>query len=69
MIFFAYFLMHFILQFSELIPCIQELEKELLLKGKSDLIDRHPDLAAIIDNLDEIKGDVESWKLKISELN
>ena len=54
---------------EELIPCIQELEKELLLKGKSDLIDRHPDLAAIIDNLDEIKGDVESWKLKISELN
>ena len=54
---------------GELSPCIQELERELLLKDRAELIDRHPELAPIIDNLDEIKGDVESWKIKISQLN
>nr|WP_319217743.1 hypothetical protein [uncultured Trichococcus sp.] len=52
-----------------LLPVTQDLENELILQGRDVLIEGHPDLAYIIDHLEEIEGDIQSWKLKIEELN
>jgi hypothetical protein len=53
---------------EELLPNIQDLEKELISQGKDILIDTHPDLAYIIEHLDDIKEDIQSWNMRIKEL-
>lgn len=52
-----------------LLPVTQDLENELLLQGGDALIEGHPDLIYIIDHLNEIKEDIQSWKLRIEELS
>ena len=43
-------------------PEIEQLEKELTLKGVEFIISEHPQLADIIKNLDSIKEEIKQWK-------
>lgn len=52
-----------------LLPVTQDLENEMILQGRDVLIEGHPDLTYIIDHLHEIEEDIQSWKLRIEELN
>jgi len=53
---------------QELVPELNELENELLKKGKDVVIFKHPETEFIIDNIEYIKGDIELWKAKIKEM-
>ena len=45
-------------------PEIEQLEKEVQLKGKTFIISEHPQLDNIINNIDSIKEEIKQWKKK-----
>lgn len=46
---------------NRLVPEVTELEREISKKGLNLVVSRHPELKEIIDNLDEIKLEVQVW--------
>ena len=47
-----------------LIPELEELDKELNIKGYSAIIDKYPSLIDIIENREQIKNEIELWRKK-----
>lgn len=47
-----------------LIPELDELEREIGVKGIRHILDRHPGLLMVIENLKEIREEVELWRMK-----
>lgn len=52
----------------ELIPEINELKKEMKIRGKEELIERNANLHYIVDNITYIEQEIEIWKKKIIEM-
>lgn len=48
----------------KLTPELNELDQELLVKGRDHIIIRNPSLSTIVDNLDSIKEEIETWMQK-----
>ena len=47
-----------------LLPELDELDKEINLKGFDAILDKHPSLVEIMENRDEIRKEIESWRMK-----
>ena len=46
---------------NRLLPELKELESEINVKGKDNVLLKHPELTEIVDNLDDIKLEVKKW--------
>ena len=46
---------------STVLPEVEELERQLAGKGPTMVIGKHPSLAGIVDNIEEVKTEVDSW--------
>ena len=47
-----------------LIPELDELDKEIATHGFDVILDRHPSLLDIMTDREEIRKEIESWRMK-----
>ena len=46
---------------SSVLPEVEELERQLADKGPARVVEKHPSLAGIVDNIEKVKAEVDSW--------
>ena len=47
-----------------LLPELDELDKEITIKGFNTVLDKHPSLIEIMENREEIRKEIEIWRTK-----
>ena len=54
---------------NELLPEIEETKNEIQLRGSEWIVQAHPEMEDIINNLDEIEQEALEWKKKLEKPN